>query len=133
MCVFLALGNLPLLENIDVEFNHLNGSLPAFMGSSTSLSSLRVNGNSLTGSLPLFLGPVSYINISSNFFVGTLCRFQTLNKLQVLSASDNCLEMEVSECLCGARNITTLVLNTIGIRCTRELGLDNFGKLPECI
>ncbi|RDX70901.1 LRR receptor-like serine/threonine-protein kinase GSO1, partial [Mucuna pruriens] len=93
----LSLDHLPHLEDLDLSFNHLNGSLPIFeVTKFAMLSYLDLSHNKLSGTLPYTIGQLSnlsVLHISSNMLSGIISEEHLLNlsRLETLDVSRNSL------------------------------------------
>ncbi|KAL1532321.1 receptor-like protein EIX1 [Salvia divinorum] len=96
------LGEFKSLEYLNLNKNLLTGPIPASMGKLSSLKVLALGGNKLTQNLPHSLGQLcnlKWIFIFDNKLEGvvTETHFANLTKLDVFSASDNRLSLNVSQ------------------------------------
>ncbi|KAG0454548.1 hypothetical protein HPP92_023840 [Vanilla planifolia] len=81
---------MPLLENLHLYQNQLNGSIPSTSATAPYLLELRLFQNQLTGPLPAGLGAIS--------------------RLMVLDLSDNHLSGEIPRGICGGNMLQELLL-----------------------
>ncbi len=68
------LGNIPLLQNLDLGNNRFNGTIPTSLNNIVNLRSLLLDKNNLTGALPSFLGDKDLDNLylDQNNFSGCI-------------------------------------------------------------
>ncbi|GAV82812.1 Pkinase domain-containing protein/LRR_1 domain-containing protein/LRRNT_2 domain-containing protein/LRR_4 domain-containing protein [Cephalotus follicularis] len=86
-----GIGNLMMLQRLDLRGNRLSGSLPDELGKLGSLKWIFLGNNLLTGELP------DQLSLS--------------NSLLVLDLSRNAITGSIPESLVNARNLTTLLLD----------------------
>ena len=70
-----SLGNLVKLESLILYANHLQGSIPSELGNLALLTSLNLYGNQLSGSIPSELGNLinlSYLSLGVNQLSGNI-------------------------------------------------------------
>jgi Leucine-rich repeat (LRR) protein len=88
-----ALARMPMLRNLSLSGNKLEGVLPRELGSMASLQMLDLSNNRFSGSIPsqlTKLAGLGYLNLSSNGFGGTLpVGFRNLRKLKYLDLRGN--------------------------------------------
>ncbi|XWS43752.1 hypothetical protein CRYUN_Cryun16bG0130900 [Craigia yunnanensis] len=127
----VEIGNLDMLQAIDVASNQLSGDIPVTIGDCSSLLYLDMSRNSFQGSIPNSLAKlkgIEYIDLSSNKLTGNIpTSLQSLKFLQVLNLSRNQLSGEVSNA--GIfRNSTAVSLSENLKLCG---GVPDLG-LPKC-
>ncbi|CAI7804219.1 unnamed protein product, partial [Closterium sp. NIES-54] len=81
------------LKSIDLSYNWLSGSVPAFMFTLPSLTKITMGYNYLTGALPPVTSPLSVVDVQFNFLAGT---FPTLT-LSLCAARMNCF-LDATKC-----------------------------------
>lgn len=95
------LGNLSNLTNLVLQFNQLNGSLPPQIGNMTSLVNMRVDNNEFTGSLIPELGNLAnlaWLEIHHNQLTGSIpTEFQNLTALSKLQLAVNQLSGRIPD------------------------------------
>ncbi|KAK3151474.1 hypothetical protein QOZ80_3AG0246360 [Eleusine coracana subsp. coracana] len=88
-----ALARMPMLRNLSLSGNKLEGVLPPELGSMASLQMLDLSNNMFSGSIPSELtkfAGLGYLNLSSNGFGGALpVGFRNLRKLKYLDLRGN--------------------------------------------
>ncbi|PWZ04932.1 putative inactive receptor kinase [Zea mays] len=88
-----VLARMPVLRNLSLSDNKLEGFLPGELGSMASLQLLDLSNNRFSGSIPselTKLAGLGYLNLSSNGFRGALpLGFRNLRKLKYLDLHDN--------------------------------------------
>ncbi|CAM0872956.1 unnamed protein product [Alopecurus aequalis] len=88
-----VLARMPMLQNLSLSNNKLEGVLPRALGSMTSLQHLDLSNNRFVGSIPAELsrlGNLGHLNLSSNGFAGGLpLGFRNLRKLKYLDLHGN--------------------------------------------
>ncbi|XP_062215766.1 probable inactive receptor kinase At5g10020 [Phragmites australis] len=88
-----ALARMPMLRNLSLSGNKLEGVLPPELGSMASLQLLDLSSNRFSGPIPselTKLAGLGYLNLSSNGFGGVLpLGFQNLRKLKYLDLRGN--------------------------------------------
>lgn len=120
----LLSGTLPesmqketLLGYLDLSNNRFQGSLGSLLQSMRSLEALIVFNNKLTGTLDGVLGDnynpkLLQVDFGCNAFSGTLpLNFFEQPQLQLFVVNINCFTGSLSEDICHARNMTTLILD----------------------
>ena len=82
---------------LDLSGNNLRGTLPADLGSLTSLTTLNLSDNSLSGTIPDLraLTLLTVLNLSDNSLNGTLPDLSALTNLQDLYLDDNQFSGEI--------------------------------------
>ncbi|CAL4914145.1 unnamed protein product [Urochloa decumbens] len=88
-----ALARMPMLRNLSLSNNKLEGFLPPELGSMASLQLLDLSNNRFSGPIPselTKLAGLGYLNLSSNSFHGALpLGFRNLRKLKYLDLRGN--------------------------------------------
>ncbi|WVZ56741.1 hypothetical protein U9M48_007230 [Paspalum notatum var. saurae] len=88
-----ALARMPMLRNLSLSDNKLEGFLPPELGSMASLQLLDLSSNRFSGPIPselTKLAGLGYLNLSSNGFRGALpLGFRNLRKLKYLDLHGN--------------------------------------------
>ncbi|KAG2552334.1 hypothetical protein PVAP13_9KG424100 [Panicum virgatum] len=88
-----ALARMPMLRNLSLSNNKLEGFLPRELGSMASLQLLDLSNNRFSGPIPselTELAGLGYLNLSSNAFHGALpMGFRNLRKLKYLDLRGN--------------------------------------------
>ncbi|XP_061355143.1 receptor-like protein EIX2 isoform X2 [Gastrolobium bilobum] len=96
-----SFGHLPYLENIDLSFNQLSGSLSLLKFTEpASLVGLDLSHNQLNGTLPYIIGQLSSLTalyLSSNKLNGNIheAHLSNLSKLQSLDVSHNSISFNL--------------------------------------
>ncbi|KAI6678243.1 hypothetical protein NL676_039039 [Syzygium grande] len=110
-----GIGNLTLLENLELSDNELSGEIPRGIARLGRLSQLELYDNSLTGKLPLGFGNLtSLVNFdaSHNRLGGDLSEIRFLTSLASLQLFENQLTGEIPEELEKFKNLTNISLYT---------------------
>ncbi|OVA17803.1 Protein kinase domain [Macleaya cordata] len=93
------IGNLKMVQAIDISKNNLSGTIPPTIGDCSNLLYLDLSRNSFQGSIPDSLAKlkgIEYIDLSSNSLSGTIpSSLESLKFLQLLNLSVNQLQGEV--------------------------------------
>jgi Leucine-rich repeat (LRR) protein len=88
-----VLARMPMLRNLSLSDNRLEGFLPGELGSMVSLQLLDLSSNRFSGPIPselTKLAGLGYLNLSSNDFRGALpLGFRNLRKLKYLDLHGN--------------------------------------------
>ncbi|KAI5315000.1 hypothetical protein L3X38_044176 [Prunus dulcis] len=95
-----GIGNLILLENLELSSNQLSGEIPQSISNLKKLRQLELYENLLTGKLPAGLGSLpSLVNFdaSANKLEGDLSELRSLTQLASLQLFENQLEGEIPE------------------------------------
>lgn len=145
-----ALGNLTILQSLNLSHNTLTGPVPMELGSLPHLQLLDLSSNNLSGNLYMLanLGTLQEVNVTSNRFIDRLPSFTNWSSLLRLSASRNSLIGWVPTDVCqhaqhvevidlSNNNFTGLLVEGLGI-CTHlqvlDLGGNNLhGSIPSDI
>ncbi|KAL6332562.1 hypothetical protein AAG906_008982 [Vitis piasezkii] len=118
---------MPILTDLDISRNSLNGSIPLSMGNLQALITLVISNNNLSGEIPQFWNkmPSLYIvDMSNNSLSGTIPRsLGSLTALRFLVLSDNNLSGELPSQLQNCSALESL-----------DLGDNKFsGNIPSWI
>ncbi|WKA04203.1 hypothetical protein VitviT2T_022260 [Vitis vinifera] len=118
---------MPILTDLDISWNSLNGSIPLSMGNLQALMTLVISNNHLSGEIPQFLNkmPSLYIvDMSNNSLPGTIPRsLGSLTTLRFLVLSNNNLSGELPSHLQNCSALESL-----------DLGDNKFsGNIPSWI
>lgn len=108
-----GIGNLTLLENLELSDNELSGEIPRGIARLGRLQQLELYDNFLTGKLPLGFGNLtSLVNFdaSHNRLEGDLSEIRFLTSLASLQLFENQLTGEIPEELGEFKNLTELSL-----------------------
>ena len=102
-------GNVTVLE---LPGNNLSGTLPAALGSLTSLTTLDLSDNQLSGTIPdlTALTQLQTLNLSDNQLSGTIPDLAALTQLQTLNLSANQLSRPIPD-LAALTQLQTLNLS----------------------
>ncbi|KAL5793382.1 hypothetical protein ACOSP7_001976 [Xanthoceras sorbifolium] len=106
---------MPLLTDVDLSFNSLNGTIPLSMGKLNSLLTLVLSNNHLTGKIPDFwnnIPDVYVIDMSNNSLSGKIPSSlgSLSSSLKFLTLSYNHLSGKIPSTLKNCTNINTLNL-----------------------
>lgn len=115
--------------SIDASFNGLSGQLSDAFSQAANLTYLRLAYNAFTGPVDALVNTslqaqLSSIDLMYNRLSGSLpASWFALPQLAVLLAASNCFDEAVPADVCGAKNLTTLVLDGMGsdLACNRRL------------
>ena len=106
----IEIGDLSLLEYLDLGYNQLIGTIPSQLGNLTSLVSLDLLINQLTGTIPLEIGYLTileYLNLGNNQLTGNIpTEIGNLTQLSQLYLSSNQLEGNIPSVI---GNLTSLI------------------------
>ncbi|XP_059629130.1 receptor-like protein EIX1 [Cornus florida] len=120
-----TLGQLRNLISLYLANNQLIGTLPKCIGQLSMLESLDVAVNFLEGPIPLVLPNVTYLDLSSNKFSGSisfLC--STINEnLRFFDLSDNHLSGKLPDCWMHMKELVVFDLANNNL----------FGKIPQSL
>ncbi len=110
-----TLSNLSSLQDLGLSTNQLTGSIPASLGSLSSLKFLNLSGNQLTDGIPTSLGSLSNLEglwLSANQLTGSIpSSLGSLPHLTDLSLKTNQLTGSIPASLGSLPNLQRLVLN----------------------
>eukprot|EP00268_Persea_americana_P069384 TRINITY_DN9852_c0_g2_i1.p1 TRINITY_DN9852_c0_g2~~TRINITY_DN9852_c0_g2_i1.p1 ORF type:complete len:1052 (+),score=190.69 TRINITY_DN9852_c0_g2_i1:172-3327(+) len=125
-----SLGRLDHLKSLDLSHNHLEGGLPAELSKLQQLEVLDLSYNMLSGPFRMLDGmkSISSINISSNFFNGSLIEFGIFPNLAVFNLSNNSFTGYVPLNICMNSNAIRL----LDFSANRFLGIFNYENLANC-
>ena len=86
-----GIGQAYNLEDLDLRFNKLKGTIPSEISNLVNLESLTLSDNELTGELPSFvrMHRLKALRLSSNDLTGKLPTFASNHKLKYIDMSDN--------------------------------------------
>ncbi|XP_059438783.1 receptor-like protein EIX2 [Corylus avellana] len=94
-------GNLPSMQEIDLSFNQLNGTIPESIGKLSMLVSLNLNDNQMSGTIPESIGKLSMLvslNLAHNQMSGTIPEsIGKLSMLVSLNLADNQMSGTIPE------------------------------------
>ncbi|KAJ9169266.1 hypothetical protein P3X46_017473 [Hevea brasiliensis] len=118
---------MPLLGDLDISYNSLNGTIPFSMSNLSYLLTFVLSSNNLSGKLPEIWNGMPYIcllDVSNNSLSGSLpISFGSLSGLRFLRLSNNKFSGELPSALQNCTHIETL-----------DLGDNGFsGKIPAWI
>jgi hypothetical protein len=85
-----SLSDLPYLEDFDIYYNEVGGSIPTLMGL-TNLKSFQVGRNHFTGSIPTLTGLTSLVSFAvyDNQLTGSIPSIEGLSKLEDFGVAFN--------------------------------------------
>lgn len=147
------IGTFSNLYHLDVSYNILSGTISKEISSLGNLYELFLSNNQFSGSLDGVLDSsrqhqLVLLDVSTNYFTSTLPgEIFRLPHLIFFSASTNCFEGTLPSTICGAVNMTSLVMDGLSAatRCRDRFFpwssvLDGFqvlhhvhGQLPSCV
>ncbi|KAH7522742.1 hypothetical protein FEM48_Zijuj07G0170800 [Ziziphus jujuba var. spinosa] len=91
-----AFGNLVTFTYLNLSTNYLNDSIPKFLGNMTLFKFVDLHDNSFNGSIPKDFGnmaTLTYLDLGMNYFKGSnLITFENLSTLTYLALDSNQLE-----------------------------------------
>ena len=131
--------NMTRMNYTDLSSNMLVGTIPSDLFiDMVNLSSLILNSNNFVGTIPYELPQnISDIDVSDNAFVGqipeTIFRLPDLNQL---SASKNCISLNLPASICEAQSLRYLYISGLqqSHKCSQEilaLG-ESYVTIPPC-
>ncbi|KAK7336175.1 hypothetical protein VNO77_16708 [Canavalia gladiata] len=92
------IGDLRMLQRLDLSWNKLSGSLPNQMGNLQNMKWMLLGGNNLTGEIPSQLGQLTslaVLNLSHNGLVGAIPPLANAKSLEILLLDHNNLSGEI--------------------------------------
>ncbi|GAY66551.1 hypothetical protein CUMW_249600 [Citrus unshiu] len=105
---------MPLLTDMDISHNLLNGTVPLSIGRLSSLTTLSISNNNLTGHIPEFWNGLPFlyaVDMSNNSLSGEIpSSLGSLRFLRFLMLSNNRLSGEIPSTLQNCTTIRTLDL-----------------------
>ncbi|TKY62967.1 LRR receptor serine/threonine-protein kinase RPK2 [Spatholobus suberectus] len=94
-----GIGDLMMLQHLDLSGNKLSGSLPKQLGKLQNMKWMLLGGNNLTGEIPFQLGQLTslaVLNLSHNALVGTIpVSLSNAKSLEILLLDHNNLSGEI--------------------------------------
>lgn len=93
-----GIGNLTLLENLELSDNHLFGEIPSGITKLTSLRQLELYNNALTGKFPIGFGNLTNLinfDASNNSLKGEISELKSLAQLESLQLFENDFSGEI--------------------------------------
>jgi len=112
------LGNLVLLQSLNLGYNCLTGPLPTNLGNLANLESMKLSENYLSGSLPSELANLTMMSdfrIQFNLFNGTVpLEFQNMDSFDYLFLHANDLTGDLNPTFCQG---VTWLLNSYSADC----------------
>ena len=109
------LGNLPKLEELQIDNNRLSGAISPQLGNLPNLERLILSDNQLTGSIPSQLGSLSkleYLALGYNQLTEPIpTELGNLSNLEVMNLSGNDLDGSIPSQLGNLSKLIELVLN----------------------
>ena len=108
---FGVTANGNIVTGLDLPDNKLSGTLPAALGSLTSLTTLNLGENQLSGTIPNLraLTSLTTLNLGENQLSGTIPTLSALTSLTTLNLGDNQLSGTIPT-LSALTSLTTLNL-----------------------
>lgn len=95
-----GIGNLTLLEHLELSDNYLFGTIPNSITKLTKLTLLELYNNSLTGKIPAGFGNLTnlvYLDVSTNNLQGDLLELRSLKQLVSLQLFENQFSGEIPQ------------------------------------
>ncbi|XP_071931046.1 receptor-like protein kinase 7 [Coffea arabica] len=95
-----GIGNLTLLENLELSYNNLVGSIPNGITRLSKLNQLELYTNGLTGKIPVGFGNLTNLvkfDVSTNYIEGDLSELRSLTQLASLQLFENQFSGEVPQ------------------------------------
>lgn len=125
-----SLGLLDHLKSLDLSHNQLEGGLPVELAKLHQLEVLDLSYNMLSGPFRMLDGMKSIhsINISSNFFNGSLIEFGIFPSLAIFNISNNSFSGFVPFNICMNSN----AIRVLDFSANRFVGLFNYENLSNC-
>ena len=134
-----GIQNMTRLDTFDITQNALHGTIPTdFFNHKPNLKTLFLGSNRFSGTAPSISSTLlERLDISDNAFSGKLPgEYFTLPKLQVLSASLNCLSVQLPGSLCNSSDsLLELYLNGLhqSSNCFGAISQESLSELSSCI
>jgi hypothetical protein len=114
-----VLSEFNTLEEVDLSYNKLVGSIPAQLSSLSALDVLNLGNNALTGTIPVQLSSLSALDVldlSSNALTGTIpAQLSSLSGLTIFDLSYNTLRGPIPSSLGSLTALQVLRLNNNAI------------------
>jgi Leucine-rich repeat (LRR) protein len=145
----------PNIKYYYLNDNYLSGTLPDWIKNMNNLTYLFLANNQFEGNISDYFNsistassPLQQLDLSSNYFTGSLpdVFFTSTSSLEVFVASKNCLSGTISDSICQANTLVTLVLDGLSTanRCKKMIWSsissayllpDNavHGSIPSCL
>ena len=124
---------IPNLVTLQLANNNLLGTLPHQLG---NLRILQIHNNFFSGPFTLSSEDLIIIDITSNKFTGVVNSSFFTEKLEIFSASNNCLQPTIPASVCSSTNLERLLVSGLRLNnCDRnptEL-ISTPGEFPDCI
>lgn len=107
-----AIGDLVMLQHLDLSGNKLSGSLPNQLGNLQNMKWMHLGGNNLTGEIPTQLGQMAslaVLNLSHNALVGTIpASLSNAKSFEILLVDHNKLSGEIPLAFSTLSNLVQL-------------------------